>query len=209
MTHKTALIIFAKAPVPGQVKTRLIPAIGSKKAASLYKELLSNTLDIAATAGFPDMQLWVSGDIEHQYLVHLKNTYNVKLYQQTGEDLGQRMSNAFNEVLSKHSSTILIGSDCPSLLSSDLQSAKDCLESGEDVVLGPAEDGGYYLIGLNKNVPELFADIKWGGDTVFSETSSRIEKLNLTMCLLQKRRDLDCPSDLDLYYELKNEETVL
>jgi uncharacterized protein len=202
MKTQAALVIFAKAPVAGQVKTRLIPDIGQARATSLYKELLSKTLDIVGEVSFVEKQLWISGDINHSYIAHLKTKHDLQLFQQKGNDLGERMSNAFASVLSSHSYTILIGSDCPSLLSSDLEAGIEYLKNEKDVVLGPAEDGGYYLIGLKEYKPELFSDINWGEETVFSETSFRIKKMNLNMGLLDKRADIDRVSDLNSYLEL-------
>jgi uncharacterized protein len=202
MKAQAALIIFAKAPVAGQVKTRLIPAIGQARATSLYKELLSKTLDIVGEVSFIEKQLWISGDMNHSYITHLKSKHDLQLFQQKGNDLGERMSNAFASVLTTHSYAILIGSDCPSLLSSDLESGMKYLKNKMDVVLGPAEDGGYYLIGLKENKSELFADINWGEETVFSETRDRIKKMNLNLGLLDKRADIDRVSDLNFYLEM-------
>jgi uncharacterized protein len=209
MRTQAVLIVFAKAPVAGKVKTRLIPALGRQGATSLYEDLLTRTLSTAIKADFSEIQIWVSGNINHRYFSRLKNRHYVKLYQQRGKNLGQRMSNAFDSVLRKHSYAVLIGSDCPSLLSSDLQSGMDFLENGKDVVIGPAKDGGYYLIGLKRNDPELFSDIKWGEETVFSETCKRIEKVNLNMGLLLERTDVDRTSDLDSYFRMKKQESAL
>ncbi len=209
MKTKGVLLVFAKAPVAGQVKTRLISGLGRYRATSLYVDLLTRTLNTARKAGFSEIQVWVSGNINHRYFTRLKNRHYVKLYQQRGKDLGQRMSNAFDSVLRKHSYAVLIGSDCPSLLSSDLEAAKDFLENKKDIVLGPANDGGYYLIGLKQNNPELFSGIKWGEETVFSETCYRIGKNNLNMGLLSKRSDVDRTSDLSAYFGMKRRESAL
>jgi len=209
MKTQGVLLIFAKAPVAGQVKTRLISGLGRHRATSLYEELLTMTLNTARKAGFLEIQVWVSGDMNHRYFTRLKNRHYVKLFQQRGKDLGQRMSNAFDSVLRKHAYAVLIGSDCPSLSSSDLQTGRNFLENKKDIVLGPANDGGYYLIGLKQNKPELFSNIKWGEETVFSETCCRIEKNNLNMGLLSKRSDVDRTSDLHSYFRMKRQESVL
>jgi hypothetical protein len=176
MKTEGALLVFAKSPVAGQVKTRLIPDIGRQRATTLYKELLTRTLDTAIKTKFSEIQIWVSGNIHHQYFSHLKNKGSFKFFQQSGNDLGTRMFNAFDSVLSEYPCAVLIGSDCPSLTCADLRSAMTLLESGKDMVLGPAEDGGYYLIGLRKNNAELFSGIQWGKENVFSETYSRAKK---------------------------------
>lgn len=203
MNAKGVLLVFAKAPVAGQVKTRLIPDVGQQRATDLYKEFLTKTLDTAIKTKFSEIQVWVSGDIYHPYFVPYKNRSDFGFYSQRGESLGERMFNSFGSALDEYSYVILIGSDCPSLLSSDLESAMEFLENGKDMVLGPAEDGGYYLIGLRKNYSELFSGIKWGEENVFSETFSRAKKINLDVGLLPKRRDIDRVSDLDDYFRMK------
>ena len=205
----SALLIFTKAPVLGQVKTRLIPGIGARRALSIYKELLTKTLLTARKAGFSSVQTWVSGEIEHRYFVNLKNRYPVQLYKQTGKDLGQRMSNAFDMTLRRYSHAVLIGCDCPTLKYSDLMEAKKHLENKTDVVLGPAVDGGYYLIGLNKNNKQVFADIKWGEDSVFNDTCANIDALNWKMDLLTRRWDVDRISDLLPYFRIKRTGSIV
>jgi len=203
------LLIFAKSPVPGQVKTRLIPGIGRRRAATVYQDLLTRTLNTARRADFSAIQVWVDGNIGHRYFARLKNRHNVKLYDQRGSDLGQRMFNTLYNALRRYPYAVLIGSDCPSLSSSDLQLAIEYLENKADVVLGPADDGGYYLIGLRTNIPSLFSDIEWGKETVLAETCSRIKTLNLNLELLSKRTDLDRTSDLLPYFRMKRQESVL
>jgi uncharacterized protein len=209
MNKQGALLIFAKAPVAGQVKTRLIPDIGQEKALILYKEFLSRTLNTTAETGFSEIQLWISGNINNEYFVNLKNKDRFNLFQQTGEDLGQRMFNAFESVLNKYSYAVLIGSDCPELLSSDIDAAGYYLENGKDLVLGPATDGGYYLIGLKKNNSMLFSGIEWGKENVFSETYACAKKMNLEVGLLPERSDVDVVSDLSAYIKMKKQEAIL
>ncbi len=202
MKNQGALLIFAKAPVAGQVKTRLIPDVGRQRATDLYKEFLTKTLNTAIRAEFSENHIWVSGNISHQYFTQLKNKKLFKFHQQKGKDLGERMFNAFDSTLDKYPYAVLIGSDCPSLLSSDIQAAMKLLENGKDLVLGPAEDGGYYLIGLRTNNSELFSNIKWGKENVFSETCSRAKKINYYVELLPMRNDIDRVSDLHSYLRM-------
>jgi len=209
LNTRGVLLIFSKPPVPGQVKTRLIPGIGRRRAASLYQDMLTRTLITARKADFSAIQVWVNGNVNHRYFTRLQNRHNVTLYKQRGKDLGQCMSNAFNTVLRRYHYAVLIGSDCPSLSCSDLQLATEYLENKADVVLGPADDGGYYLIGMSKSNPRLFSGIKWGKDTVLAETCSRIKSLNLKNELLSKRTDLDRTSDLLAYFRMKRQESVL
>ena len=206
---KGALLIFTKAPVRGKVKTRLIPGIGSRRATLLYKELLTKTLSTARQAGFSSIQIWVKGEIEHSYFRRLKSRHSVKFYQQKGKDLGDRMSNAFDTVLRQYSHAVLIGSDCPSLECSDLIAATEYLKNNTDVVLGPAVDGGYYLIGLNKNNTQIFSDIKWGKDRVFADTCENINTIGLKLDLLPQRWDVDRTADLLPYFKMKRTNSVL
>jgi len=207
MNAKGVLIIFAKAPVAGQVKTRLIPDVGRHRATDLYKEFLTITIDTALAVEFLEIQILVSGNINHPYFTPYKKMEGFEFYPQKGKSLGDRMFNAFESALRKYSYAVLIGSDCPSLLIADLESAMKLLDSGKDLVLGPAVDGGYYLIGLRKNNVQLFSDIEWGKEHVFSETYSRAKKINLEVGLLEKRSDIDHVSDLHAYYRIKAEST--
>ena len=204
MSEKSVLIIFAKAPVPGYVKTRLVPGVSPNKAASIYKRLLSRTLNLANQTDFSSIQVWVDGDIQHEFFKNMKKRYGYKLSHQTGRDLGVRMSNAFRAVLRNYSQALLIGGDCVNLRLSDLRQARSYLEYGHDVVLGPAADGGYYLIGLRENNPRLFQNIKWGNEIVTKQTLSRINAQNLKLALLPQRNDLDESKDLLAYFQVRD-----
>jgi len=209
MKSRAVLIIFAKAPEAGKVKTRLIAGIGRRRATSLYKDMLTKTLNTARKAGFSEIHVCVSGNTGNEYFTRLKSRHYVKLYKQRGKDLGQRMSNALDTALRRFPYAVLIGSDCPSLSSSDLKLATDYLENKTDVVLGPADDGGYYLIGLRKNNPRLFSGIEWGKETVFTDTCSYIKALNWRVRFLSMRWDVDLTVDLLPYFRMKRQESVL
>jgi rSAM/selenodomain-associated transferase 1 len=205
MSTEASLLVFAKSPVVGQVKTRLIPDIGPEAAMSLYEELLTRTLNTANNSTIKDIQLWLSGDPNHPFFKTFNELDAIKFKQQTGKDLGEKMFNAFENVLTDCSYAILIGSDCPTLTINDLKSAAEMLEGDKDIVLGPAKDGGYYLIGLRKNNAELFSNIDWGNDSVFSKTTAKVEKLNLNLGLLTVRSDVDRFSDLQAYEIMKKQ----
>tara|TARA_R110002072_G_scaffold14582_6_gene60126 strand:+ start:13951 stop:14595 length:645 start_codon:yes stop_codon:yes gene_type:complete len=206
---KGALLVFTKAPVRGKVKTRLIPGIGCRSAVLLYQEFLTKTLSTARKAGFSSIQVWVDGDLEHRYFNRLKSRHFIKLRKQKGKDLGERMFNAFDAVLRQYSYAVLIGSDCPSLKSSDLVSSAEYLKNNTDVVLGPAVDGGYYLIGMVKNNAQVFSNIKWGKDKVFNDTCENINALDWKLDLLPERWDVDRTADLLPYFMLKRTSSVL
>ncbi|MEZ5584857.1 MAG: TIGR04282 family arsenosugar biosynthesis glycosyltransferase, partial [Candidatus Competibacteraceae bacterium] len=150
------LLIFAKAPVPGQVKTRLAQRFGLAGAAHLYQHLLRWTLSRVAQANLCPVELWCSPDMRHGFFHACRRDYGVTLRVQQGADLGQRMNHALHTTLQNTSYAVLIGSDCASLGIDELRFALNALQVGRDAVLGPAEDGGYVLIGLRQSQPMLF-----------------------------------------------------
>ena len=206
MLKKGALLVFAKPPIAGQVKTRLIPDIGAEAATNLYKELLTLTLNTANQTNNLEKQLWLTDNCKHVFFEQFNTKNTFELLQQKGKDLGERMFNAFEHALNDYNYAVLIGCDCPGLTEEDLTAAANMLESDKDIVLGPAEDGGYYLIGLKRNNAKLFSDITWGSSHVFSKTISRAEGLNLNIGLLETRTDIDRVSDLKSYEKIKNQE---
>lgn len=195
------LLVFARAPRPGQVKTRLIPHIGAERAAAIYRDLLTGTLQTALHAGFAATQLWLAGD-RHPYFDNIANGAALDICQQQGADLGDRMHHAFARALKRYRAAILIGSDCPALTAGDLKQARHALQKN-DIVLGPARDGGYYLIGLCKNSRTLFKGIAWGRASVLSETKARIKALGWQLSLLTERWDVDDLQSLQDYLALK------
>lgn len=195
------LLVFARAPRPGQVKTRLIPHVGAERAAAIYRDLLTGTLQTALHAGFATVQLWLAGE-RHPYFDNIANRVALEIYQQQGADLGDRMQHAFARALKRYRAAILIGSDCPALTVGDLKQARHALRKN-DIVLGPARDGGYYLIGLCKNSSMLFKGIAWGEASVLSETRARIKALGWQLSLLTERWDVDDLKSMRDYLALK------
>ncbi|MGZ4979351.1 MAG: TIGR04282 family arsenosugar biosynthesis glycosyltransferase [Methylobacter sp.] len=205
MTYKypnAALMIFCKAPIPGLVKTRLFPELTAEQAAELHIELSIKTLQRATESNLCPMQLWCSPTTEHDFFASLQATYPITLEQQQGSNLGERMHLAFCSALAGYSHALLMGCDCPSLTAQDLEQALTALTQENDVVLAPAEDGGYVLIGLNKPHPELFDDMPWGTARVLDQTRSRIEHYQLSYYELSEQWDLDTPEDLRRYRTL-------
>lgn len=198
-----ALIVFAKSPIPGRVKTRLTPFLKKNKAAALYKALLEHTLRTAIKSDLSEVRLWIDGDSNHSFFKKLKRRYAIRFYRQQGNDLGKRMAYAADHALKKYPFVIIIGGDCPGLTISDLSTAATRLSDDNDIVLGPANDGGYYLIGLKQNNHRLFENIKWSTASVFDETCLRVNELNWRLSLLPEHRDLDRTSDLNSYFALK------
>lgn len=191
------LLVFARAPLPGASKTRLIPALGADGAARLSARMLRRTL---ATARGQATELWCAPDTAHPVFAECAAEFGVRLHTQQGTDLGQRMAHALAEAFGRARAGVLVGTDCPGLCAADLAEARAALatEGGEgaEAVLGPAVDGGYYLIGLRRPAPELFADMPWGGPDVLAETRRRLRELGWRWHELAPRRDLDRPEDL-------------
>jgi len=202
MTYKypnAVLMIFCKAPVPGQVKTRLIPELSAEQAAKLHIELSLKTLQRAILSKLCPVQLWCAPSTDHEFFIEAKTAYPLLLKQQQGADLGERMHLAFCSALAGYSHALLMGCDCPSMTGRDLEQALIALHQGNEVVLAPAEDGGYVMIGLSRPHPELFNNMPWGTDRVLAQTRVRIERYQLSHHELNAQWDVDTPQDLERY----------
>jgi rSAM/selenodomain-associated transferase 1 len=193
-SHSRSLILFARQPVAGQVKTRLEPALGIEGTLALYQRLLNKQITLVSQYLNANCQLWVEGDSAHEDFAEFKGL----AFQQYGDDLGLRMSNALGNALGQHSNAILIGCDCPEYSHEYFDRAFLALEQGADVVLGPAMDGGYVLVGLRRAEQALFHGIEWGSDVVLKQTRERIKTLGLTCYELETLNDIDEPQDLVL-----------
>jgi uncharacterized protein len=193
------IMVFCKAPIPGQVKTRLIPYLTGEEAAQLHCELTEKTLRMATQNRLCEVCVWCSPTIDHPFFTMLAQTYSVDSHLQQGADLGERMHQAFGQVLTRFSSAIIIGCDCPSLTSDDLEQALSQLTQGKPCVLAPAEDGGYVLIGLNQPQAALFDNMPWGTDKVLELTRVRLQSLKLDYHELDTQWDLDTVADLKRY----------
>ncbi len=202
MTYKypsAVLMIFCKAPIPGQVKTRLIPELTAEQAAELHIELSIKTLQRATSSHLCPIQLWCAPTTDHSFFTASKAAYPLVLKQQQGADLGERMHHAFCSALVEYSHALLMGCDCPSLTEQDLEQALVALNQENEVVLAPAEDGGYVLIGLNQPHPELFDNMPWGTERVLDQIRSRIKHNKLRHHELSEQWDLDTLEDLARY----------
>ena len=187
-----ALIIFIKNPVKGKVKTRLAATIGDDMALEIYKKLLKHTLDIVEHVAV-DKFLFFSDTIEES--IGFVNTPVYKVIQ-SGNDLGDKMSNAFERLFkNKYKRIIIIGTDCPGITANILEEAFSKLNE-KDVVIGPAVDGGYYLIGVKQKQSNLFDNIEWSTSAVLNSTIGRCKKNNLSYTLLEELSDVDEEKDL-------------
>ena len=185
------IIVFARAPVPGAAKTRLIPALGELGAARLHAGLVRHAVRTALASGCGQVE--VHGTARHSFFRSLKTPFRL----QRGRDLGERMHHA----LSRNPGAILIGTDCPELTVSDLRRAARLLQAGYEAVLAPAEDGGYALIALRRVAPETFRNIAWGTSAVFDETVKRLRGYRWRA--LRQVWDVDRPEDLERLRSLR------
>jgi rSAM/selenodomain-associated transferase 1 len=202
-TTETALLVFAKAPLPGRAKTRLIPALGAAGAARLQARLVARTLRTARAARFSAVELHATPSRTHGLFAFYAKSFHMEIKKQRGRDLGERMHNALAQALRRHRAVILIGTDCPALTAADLRRAARLLCGGCDVVLAPAEDGGYALIGVRKVSAALFSGIAWGGPDVYSETVKRLALTGYRWRALRTVWDLDRPADLERFASLR------
>ena len=189
------VIVMSKAPVSGQVKTRLAPLLGMEGAAQLYREMLEDKLVKLQQAAGCDLELCCAPDASHTFFQACKARFGVALTTQQGNDLGERMSIAIAGALQRAERVVLVGADCPGLVMADIETALQQLDSGVDVVLGPATDGGYYLVAVQANHACLFESIGWGGAQVLAQTRENIDRQGLSSSLLPMRTDIDRPGD--------------
>lgn len=191
-----ALIVFARAPRVGHTKTRLIEALGALPAADLYAGLLARTLHIAAAVDPIQRYLYVDAPAARDYFAPLLAPDRWRVEVQVAGDLGLRMSDALARVLSQHARVILLGSDIVDLQARDLIDALQRLAARDEVVIGPAADGGYWLIGMRQPQPTLFANLQWGEPHILHATTQRLAALGIRWSVLPVRHDIDTPSDV-------------
>jgi len=185
---ESVIIVFARAPLAGRVKTRLVPRLGAAGAARLQERLIRAALRTASGA---PAELQVTA--RHRFF----GTLPVEVRPQRGRDLGERMHHALRGALRRHRSAVLIGADCPALTPADLHRAVRLLQGGADVVLAPAADGGYALIAARRISAAVFADVEWGSAQVLAQTMRNLERARLRHRLLRTVWDVDRPEDLE------------
>ncbi len=190
------VMIFAKAPEPGKVKTRLIPHLNASQAGRLQELFIQRAL--AWCAGNPrwHTDLWCAPDSEHAFFQELALCYPISLKNQTGADLGARMASAFQTSLTGDAHAVIIGTDCPALTAEHIGKMFSALETGLDAVIIPAEDGGYVALALRRFAAELFHGVRWGGSDVYLATVESLEQLQWRWQALDPLWDVDRPMDL-------------
>ena len=193
------LIIFSRYPQPGTTKTRMIPALGADGAAQLQRQMTEHTLNTAKQLLDRDITIeihFAGGNIE---LMRQWLGKDLQYVPQVAGDLGVKMRSAFDRAFSLDKQRVVtIGIDCPDIDSTILNNAFNSLQT-HDLTLGSAEDGGYYLIGLNHSVPQLFSNINWGTERVLEQTKNIANKLDLQVHYLPTRSDVDRPEDLAIW----------
>jgi uncharacterized protein len=194
MTPDCTVIVFAKAPVAGQVKTRLAKLLGEDGAARLAARMLDATLDHARTAGIGPVELCCAPDATHPQFRAAAES-GIRLTLQGEGNLGDRMQRALAGALARTRHALLIGTDAPALGPAVLRAAAAALNA-HPAVLVPAADGGYVLVGLARPCPELFEEIAWSTPQVMAQTRARLSRLGLQAAELPSMNDVDGPEDL-------------
>jgi rSAM/selenodomain-associated transferase 1 len=187
---ENALIIFVKNPEPGKVKTRIAKSVGNEKAVEIYKQLLDFTSKIVQNVDCTRYVYYFPMVLENDEFP--SSLFNKEL--QIKGDLGQKMETAFTEVLKRHKSVMIVGSDCAELTSEDIKRGFEELEEN-DVVIGPAKDGGYYLLGMNDLQLFLFKDMPWSSETLLDESIMKVQDRGLNYSLLNIKSDIDYIED--------------
>lgn len=188
------LAIFAKAPIAGYAKTRLISVLGAEGAAELQHLLVRRTVRVALASPLRPISLWCAPDITHELFVSLHRDHGIDTHAQADGDLGTRMLDAF-ERLTRRGPALLIGTDCPALLPGHLDQCASALREGADSVFIPAEDGGYVLIGLRRPYRALFDGIAFGTSAVMRQTRERLSELALRTFEADALWDVDTAAD--------------
>jgi rSAM/selenodomain-associated transferase 1 len=191
------VLVFAKAPVPGQAKTRLAPALGERGAAELHRQLVERALRTASAAELGPVELWCAPNTQDPFFSTCAEKFGLRLRDQGEGDLGMRMSRALESALADGAPALLIGSDCPVLTAQYLRQAAAACGGGNHAVFGPTEDGGYALIGLARRPSAaLFENIAWGTAAVMQQTRLRLQGLGWHWVELGALWDVDRPADL-------------
>lgn len=200
------LQVFARAPVPGECKTRLAPALGKDGAARLHERLVLRLLDAACEAAprlrEPRVELWCAPDASHPFFAECARRFPLELRTQQGADLGERMHHALADALARGDRPVLVGTDCPSVTAGTLAEAFEAIDPGpaaaaNDIVLLPTEDGGYALIGAARCDRALFDGMHWSTERVHADTRARIDRLGWRLHALPTGWDIDRPEDLE------------
>lgn len=197
--HDSVILLFAKAPVEGKVNTRLIADIGVQAATKLQHDLIHDRLSMLTKADLCDVRLMCAPNIQHDCFVQCKQDYPIRLFEQSGSDLGKRMYNAIRAALHDYKFCIVIGTDAPALDDIAIEQALEALHQDVDVIFVPAEDGGYVLVGTQQSHDFLFQDISWGSAEVMQQSRRQLDKNNVFYKELATCWDVDRVEDYQRY----------
>jgi len=206
MTNNRQMIIFTKAPVAGQCKTRLIPLLGEQGATDFYKHLVRHCVNTARQLRNIDIAIYTYPDTQHAFIQQLNTDHRTSLHCQQGKDLGERMHHAIASSLKTYSQCVLIGSDCPIINTRYIEQAFSALND-HDISLGPASDGGYVLIGCRHIAPAVFSNTTWSNNKVLQQAIKNIKRINYSHHLLNTLWDIDTPDDF-LQHKVKIEKLL-
>lgn len=189
------IVVFARAPERGRVKTRLAAGIGADAALDVYCQLLEQTLRTVVTSQLAPIELHIDGDTQHPFVRSIANRADALIIAQQGSDLGERMYLALDKALQKYDRALVIGTDCPVMNEAYLENALHRLAEGKEVVVGPSEDGGYVLIGATRADKRVFNNINWGGNSVMQQTRDALCDAGIDFDELDVLWDVDHPED--------------
>jgi len=192
-------MIFAKAPLPGEVKTRLGKSVGMRRAAMIYQKMLYQFLKKIDQCHFCSIELWCYPDTRHPFFRRCKKDFGLVLKRQQGRDLGHRMKNAFQSANRFHDFSILMGSDIPEINIEDFKQVRQYMSTNVGLVMMPTFDGGYGLIAMKKANSGLFTNMTWSTKSVLKDTLLRAKRRGLTYKLLVERADIDNKADYIAY----------
>lgn len=195
LSARVGVAILARAPVPGEAKTRLIPKLGADGAAKLHSWMLQRTVAMALIADVGPVSLWCEGDLAHPDFALCRAFGAITLLTQAQGDLGTRMLVAMNKSATANG-VLVIGTDCPAMSVGHLRDAARLLDKRDAVVI-PVEDGGYALLGIRRPSPELFVNVDWGSERVMAQTRQRLATMALSWSELESLWDVDRPEDVD------------
>lgn len=190
------ILVMARAPVPGEAKTRLIPALGEEGAAALHSSFVECLLRELGDAAIAPVTLCCTPNTAHPFFEQCRQRYGVSLQQQHGEGLGERLHYAMHVSLQSHRYAVVVGCDIPQLGAVDIDNAIRALIAGENAAITPTEDGGYALLALKEAAQGLFDGVEWGGAEVMSQTRQRMTDLGWHWHELRTLWDVDRPEDL-------------
>ena len=196
MVERDVLLVFARAPEEGRVKTRLIPHFGPVMATEIYRELLHMALAAALWSNWSQVQIWCAADASHSFFDPYRQEPRISFHHQCSGDLGRRMAHACAAALRDADHIALMGTDCPALEHHHLNLVRDRMRGTHDLVMIPALDGGYVLIAMRETCSGIFEGVEWGTGKVAEQTLARCQEMRLSCLEMPALRDIDTPEDV-------------